>query len=125
VPDFRATFTSGTVLALWTDPPDGGHRPSRQNASLARGHLRQLGTVGTEVELTATVDGVAGPGDGDGPPSFLGMFAEYVGARPPITSPAGQSSVMRFTPASAGHYCLVFRRDGGGALFLHLDVADE
>lgn len=123
MPDFRATFTGGTTLGPWTDPPDGGARPSRQNASLDRGHLRRLGTVGAEVELTATVDGVDAPMDAAlDDRLFLCMFAEHPGAVPSVSHPAGQSSVQRFTPASAGHYCFVLRRDGGGGFFLHLDV---
>jgi hypothetical protein len=124
VPDFRATFTSGTTLAPWTDP--AGDRPSRQNTAIDRGHLRQLATVGAEVELTANVDGVAAPMDAalDGR-LFLGMFAEWASPSiPGITSPAGQGSVQRFTPAAAGHYCFVLRRDGGGGIYFHLDVVD-
>ncbi len=122
MPDFRAAFTSGVTLEPWADPADST-RPTRQNIIADRGHTRRQGTVGSEIELTATVDGVAGPLDAAlDDRLFLVSFAEWVEPKPALSSPVGQSSVQRFTPASAGHYCFAFRRDGGGGIFMHVDV---
>jgi hypothetical protein len=124
MPDFRATFTSGTTLQPWTDPADGT-RPSRLNTTTQRGHKRRVGTVGVQIEVTATVAGVTAPMDAAlGGLLFLGMFAEHPGASPAISTPAAQSSIQRFTPSVAGHYTFVLRRDGGGGLFMHVDVED-
>jgi hypothetical protein len=125
VPDFGVRFTSGVTLEAWTDPPEGSARPTRLNALANRGHKRRVGLVGTEIELTATVGAAVGPLDAalDGR-LFLGMFAEYVAPRPAITTPVGQSSVQRFTPAAAGHYTFTLRRDGGGGIYIHFDVQE-
>jgi hypothetical protein len=75
------------------------------------------------VTIRATVAGVLGPLDAAlAGRLFLWMNVESPGAAPLITSPVGQSSVASFTPSVAGHYCLALRRDGGGGIFLHLDV---
>ena len=124
MPDFRAAFTSGVNLEPWTDPADST-RPTRQNTIAERGHTRRQGSVGTQIEVTATVAGVAGPLDAAlGGRLFLVSFAEWVAPKPVLSSPGGQSSVQRFTPASAGHYCFAFRRDGGGAFYMHVDVVE-
>jgi hypothetical protein len=123
VPDFSATFTAGATLVAWTDPPDA-LRPSRLNPIVGHGHRRRLGAVGVGVTITATVGGVSAPLDSAlGARLLTGMLAEAPGAPPAITTPAGQSSVQSFTPAVVGHYTFVLRRDGGGGLILHLDVA--
>ena len=46
---------------------------------------------------------------GSGPLSFVGT--------------AGSSSQQTFTPTARGHYTLIMRRDTGGAVVIHLDVA--
>jgi hypothetical protein len=123
MPDFSASFTSGATLVAWTDPPDAT-RPTRLNPIIGHGHLRRVGVVGDLVSITARVGLVTAPLDTAlGGRLFLGMFAETPGAVPPITSPAGQSSVVSFTPTVAGHYTFMLRRAGGGGLALHLDVA--
>lgn len=120
--DFRAGFTSGVTLEPWADPADST-RPTRQNTTAERGHTRRQGTVGTQIEVTATVAGVDAPLDAAlDDRLFLVSFAEWVEPKPVLSSPVGQSSVQRFTPASAGHYCFVLRRDGGGGIFMHVDV---
>jgi hypothetical protein len=122
--NFRASFTSGVVLTAWTDPADAD-RPSRLNAKSTRPHQRQLGTVGTEVQITAVVDGAGAPLDAAlGGDLFYTMWADYPTSAPlpAVSSPVGQSSVQRFTPAAAGHYCIVMRRANGGGIFMHVDV---
>ncbi len=122
MPDFSAAFTAGATLVAWTDPPDSA-RPSRLNPIIGHGHQRRVGLVGAQVTITATVGGVVAPLDAAlGGRLFAGMFAEVPSLAPVITSPAGQSSVLRFTPLKAGHHTFTLRRDGSGGLFLHLDV---
>lgn len=122
MPDFGARFTAGTTLEPWSDPPLGA-RPSRVNGFLEQPQRYQHGVVGNQVTLTASVGGVAGPLDAAlGGRLFLGWFAECPGTRPTVATPAGQSSVRRFTPVDPGHYTYVLRRQGGGGVILHLDV---
>lgn len=122
--DFSARFTAGTTLATWDDPATAS-LPSRINPVTNRRHLRAVGTVGTEVTVTATFEGVDGPLDAAlGGRLFFAWFPEAAGATP-ITSPAGQSSVQRFTPAFPGHYTFALcHEDGGGILIMHLDVQE-
>lgn len=122
MPDFSASFTAGASLVAWTDPPDSA-RPSRLNPIIGHGHQRRVGAVGVQVTITATVGGVAGPLDGAlGGRLFTGMFAEVPALAPVISSAAGQSSILQFTPVKKGHYTFTLRREGSGGLFLHLDV---
>jgi hypothetical protein len=122
MPDFSATFTSGTTLEPWTDPADGS-RPTRLNPITNREHKRRVGTVGVQIEVKATVGGVLAPLDAAlGGRLFLGMMAEHPGLPVAITPVALQSSIQRFTPVQVGHYCFVLRRDAGGGLFMHVDV---
>lgn len=124
MPDFSASFTAGTTLVAWTDPADAT-RPSRLNPIIGHGHRRRLGALGVPVTITAKVGAVSAPLDSAlGGRLFLGMFVETpTTIAPAITTPVGQSSVQSFTPPTAGHYTFVLRRDGGGGLFMHLDVA--
>lgn len=105
--------------------PVGPGAPSRLHPIEGYPHKMYVGTVGTEIELTATVGGVDGPMD-----AALGgrTFVPWRVENPPphvfgFTSPAGQSSVIRFTPPAAGHYCVGVGRTGGGAVLMHFDVA--
>jgi hypothetical protein len=55
------------------------------------------------------------------------LFTSWLGEKPPLaawtlTNPAGYSSIAHFTPLTAGHYMIVFRRPSGGAVGIHLDV---
>jgi hypothetical protein len=122
MPDFGIAF-DGAPLAPWLDPPTG-ELPSRINPTPTHPHLRRLATVGQEVELAAVVAGVTGPLDGAlGGRLFVGWFIEHPTVEPPaVASPAGQSSVCRFTPPLPGHYTYCLRRDGGGGLILHVDA---
>lgn len=122
---FTAAFTAGTSLEEWIDPSSGG-KPSRLNALPEHPHLRRVGTTGTQITVTATVGGVAGPLDATlGGLLFSASLAEYpLGPPPALSNPAGQSSVQTFTPNAAGHYCLVIRRSSNGGIFLHVDVQD-
>lgn len=124
MPSFSARITAGATLQPWLDPAPAD-LASRINPTARRGHKRRVGAVGTEVTVTATVDGNAAPLDSalDGK-LFFGFFAEYPGLAPALSSPAGQSSVQRFTPNALGHYTFVLRRHDRGAVFLHLDVVD-
>ena len=122
MPDFRIAF-SGAPLAAWTDPATST-APSRINPAPNRQHLRRRATVGVQVSLSAVVAGVTGPLDAAlGGRLFFGWFIEYPTAGvPPVSVPAGQSSVRRFTPTLAGHYTYCLRRADGGGLILHVDA---
>jgi hypothetical protein len=130
--DFSIAVTSGATLQPWNDPPrpvgtlggDDLGAPSRLNPVIGHGHTRWVGTVGTEIELTATVIGML-PGPLD---AALGgrLFSAWRAETPePVfafSSPAGKSSVQRFTPLTEGHYTIGMRRTGGGEVLIHLDV---
>lgn len=123
--DFRVAFTAGVTLEPWDDPasvsPD---RPSRINPRPEHIHKRHVGEVGEQVEVTATVAGVAGPLDATlGGELFDLAFLEAPALPFPTTSsPAGQSSVQRFTPAAVGHYTVQLTRPNHGGVILHVDV---
>jgi hypothetical protein len=121
--DFTARYTDGTTVALWTDPSAGGV-PSRIRPFPERPHHRDVGVIGTEVEVTASVDGVEGEVDANLADGFLFAlhFAEYPVALPLLSSPVGQSSVQRFTPSAAGHYTFKLKREEHGEIYFHLDV---
>lgn len=127
VPDFSAAFASGVTLEPWVDPPSAdGTRPSRANTNSQHPHRRRVGAPGTQITVQATVAGLGtAPLDSalDGR-TFLAWLVEWPGQDMPpgIATPAGQSSLVRFTPARAGHHTLVMRRAGGGGVFLHVDV---
>jgi hypothetical protein len=123
MPDFGASFTGGTTLERWADPALD-QRPSRINPDPLHPHRYRRSEVGEEIEVTASVGGVAGPLDAAlGGRLFLGWFAECpTGNGPAVTIPPGQSSVRRFTVAAGGHYTYVLRRQGGGGIILHVDV---
>lgn len=116
MPNFTARFTAGTVTTQWNDSrtnPLVGHPPRYHKAA-----------IGTEIVLRATVAGVEGPADGAlGGNLFAVDFIEYPTAALPVATPdAGFTSIQRFTPATLGHYFLLFRRANGGAIGLHFDV---
>lgn len=123
--DFAVAFTSGVTLEPWDDPqsvsPD---RPSRINPRPEHIHKRHVGTTGVQVEVTATVDGVAGELDSNlGGELFSSSFLETPTLPPPsLSNPAGQSSIQRFTPGAVGHYTLQLNRSNHGGVILHVDV---
>lgn len=121
--DFRAQFSAGVSLQPWVDPPLGA-RPSRLNVRAEQAHKRHVGSLGVQVTVQAIVGGVAAPLDAAlGGRLFTSFLAESASFPPPaITSPGGQSSVQRFTPLVAGHYTMRLTREGGGSIFLHVDV---
>jgi hypothetical protein len=121
--NFSVAYTDGVTVEPWNDPPSGGV-PTRLNAFEEHGHLRHVGEVGTEVEISATVGGVLAPLDAAlGGLLFTFHFAELPGiVAPAVSSPAGQSSIQRFTPPAAGHYTFKLKRPTLGAVILHLDV---
>lgn len=121
---FTVSATAGITVGIWEDPSSGA-LASRINPDPEHPHLRYLATTGVEVEFSASVAGLgAAPLDAVlGGALFAAGLAEWSGAvKPPVTAPAGQSSVQRFTPPDPGHYTLVFRRDLGGAVTLHIDA---
>lgn len=123
--DFGLAFTSGVALEPWDDPqsvsPD---RPSRLNPQPDHIHKRHVGTVGVQIELTATVAGVAGPLDATlGGELFTPSFLEAPALPfPALSHPGGQSSVQRFTPLSTGHYTFLLSRSNHGGTIVHVDV---
>jgi hypothetical protein len=122
--DFAADFTDGATVEPWNDPATVS-LPSRLNPFPEHPHRRWVGEVGTEVEISATVDGDVAPMDVDLDDSnlFKLSFTELPQLPPPSkSSPAGQSSVWRFTPPVVGHYTLIMRRREHGQVILHLDV---
>ncbi len=123
MPNFDAEFTSGTTIGVWSDPALGAI-PTRINPAPGHPHRRHNGTLSSQVEITATVGGVLGEVDANlGGELFIGDIAESpVLPHPNVTSPAGQSSVQRFTPEVAGHYTFILRRENGGGFYLHVDV---
>lgn len=125
MPDFAASFTGGVTLERWTDPPLGA-RPTRINPVPNRPHLRRVGETNVQITISARVAGVTAPMDAAlGGRLFVGWLAEYPSAHSPaVASPAGQSSVRRFTPSAPGHYTFVLRRAQGGGVILHVDVME-
>lgn len=130
--DFTAAVTSGTTLTEWEDPerppdtpsPGDPAEPSRLNPTLGVPHKMRLATVGTQVEITATVGGVAGPLDTAlGGRLFYAWAVEKAQGSPiSFSSPAGKSSVQRFTPLTEGHYCIGIARQEGGSVLIHIDA---
>lgn len=125
VADFDLAFSSGVALEPWDDPqsvsPD---RPSRLNPQPDHIHKRHVGTVGVQVELTARVGGVDGPLDATlGGELFSPSFLEAPALPfPALSTPAGQSSIQRFTPLETGHYTLLLSRSNHGGIIVHVDV---
>lgn len=121
--DFSVTIIGGTQTA-WTDP--AGVSPDR--ASRIKNdpdHLRSYRAFGvTTVQVKAIVSGVVGPLDAAlGGRLFTAAWIEWSGdSPPPISSPAGQSSVVNCVDLAAGHYVLRLRRDAGGAWLVPFDV---
>lgn len=119
MPDFSIRFTAGVTPTIWDDHATA---VSRINPRPMHPHKYQRATVGIEVEVRMTWGGVEAPPDIDLATPFSSDFAETPGAVPAITSPAGQTSVQRFTPNAVGHYLWMVRHEGGGAIGLHLDA---
>lgn len=133
--DFTVAPTAGLTLQPWTDPerPPGTlsgtdpGAPSRLNPVDGYPHKKYVGTVGVQIELTATVGGVAGPLD----TALGGRLFTFWRAENPVgqvfgfTSPVGQSSVMSFIPPAEGHYCVGVGRVNGGTVLVHFEVAES
>jgi hypothetical protein len=98
--------------------------PSRINPLPGLAPLRARVPVNTQVTLTCTVGGVAGPMDAAlGGRLFTGFCLEHSSAaRPPMTHPVNQTSVQRFTPTEKGHYTVEVVRDGKMAVVVHVDA---
>lgn len=127
MPDFEARFTIGTTLETWEDPPLGS-TPSRINPEPEHPLNYRRALLATTIEIRAVVGGVVGPLDSAlGGRLFYGWMIECPtpDAVPPVSSPAGQSSVVSFYPIAAGHYAYMIRRQGGGGIILHVDVVDS
>lgn len=128
MPNFRARFFAGVSVAPWDDPSSLSlQRPTRLNPSPGHPFLREVCTVGVEVELQAHITGLGwAPLDAAFAPDpvfFPLEIFEYPGPIRPVTShPVDQTSVQRFTPDTPGHYTLRFYRPQGGAIYLHLDA---
>lgn len=121
--DFTVRPTAGTTTIDWLDLAGTG-RPTRLNPA-GQPHRYFKAVLSAAVTLKCTPDG-GSEGALDG---ALGgrLFTSWVGEKPDMSiptlvSPAGNSSVATFTADLAGHYMVVFRRTGGGAVAIHIDV---
>lgn len=128
--DFRLFVTGGVTLEPWEDPAStvgGRDLPSRLNPHPDHPHMRYVGSVGTQITLTAAVPGLgSAPLDGaltDGK-LFTAQCIEVPGdhGAPAFSSPAGQSSVQHFTPLDTGHHTVQVSREDHGAIIVHIDV---
>lgn len=131
--DFQLEPTAGTAVESFadderppgTDGPDDKGAPSRLSPASGHPNMHLVGTVGVQVQFTARVGGVLGEVDANlGGRLFTGHLAERPtgGAPPLLSSPAGQTSVQRFTPTKLGHYLVVVTREGGGRISAHVSV---
>lgn len=123
MPDFDVRVASGVELRRWSDPVGPNGEPSRVRPHPGHDQLYWLGKVARPVVIRCSVAGVEGPLD-----AALGgrLFAAYLaeGFGPPLfTGAAGQSSVISWTPTSAGHHLVGIRRPDGGAYLIPFDIA--
>jgi hypothetical protein len=124
MPNFSVQV-EGAELAEWSDRPETSSEYERLNPLPGRPHTFYSVMSGTEVVLRAVVPGLGvAPADSLlGTETFVSHLAEH-----PVPyllvpqSPAGRSSECRFTAAREGHYLVVMRRSGGGAVGIHLDT---
>lgn len=123
MPDFDLQITAGAAATgTWTDPVDGDLQ-SRVNFKENAPQRYFVGTVGTEIEISAIVDGTTGPADGAlGGRLFTTWFVECPSPPRVLTHDASESSVQRFTPDQEGHYTVGFERPDGGIMHVHIDV---
>jgi len=121
--DFRLVITQGATLKPWTDPPSQGGKPSRIGALPGRDQRSWRGKRGVPITIMAEQYG-----GGAGPPDVvIGPFYPFLaeGFGPPLFvsgASSGFSSIVTWTPTNAGHHVIGFRRDGGGAAMVHIDV---
>lgn len=123
--EISARFSAGVTVDEWTDPVSGA-KPSRINPFPEHPHLRYRGSVGVQVEIKGKTAGGENALDASlGGQLFYLDFVEWPHSNPleATSSPAGQSSIQRFTPSAAGHYTLRLWREDHGAVILHLDVS--
>lgn len=126
MPDFSARLTAGVVLEAWQDADS----PQRTNPIEGRPHKRWRATLNSPVTAKCTVAGVEGPLDSN--PVMAGFVFRWWwveipgGPQPFISIGAGQSSVVQFTPTTAGHHVLGVRWEEGAsagpAVLIHLDA---
>src|SRR5574341_3668 len=127
--NFTAAFTAGATLETWTDPATVS-APGRLNPSEGLSHKRYKATVGVQVTITMTQNGVVALLDsGLSGFVFKPWHLETPDGSPPgWSNPAGQSSVQRFTPTQVGHYALgiLFWNPTtgahGGSVIVHIDA---
>ena len=136
---FSAKFLGNLVAEMVDDerppgtlgPEDKG-APGRFNASDQEPSLHARISSGVSLTVECRVDGVDAPLDAalDGK-LFTSSFAEWPAryenppdSPPSVAQPAGQSSLLSWTPVDVGHYVFVVYRAWGssGRFFLHLDV---
>src|SRR5574341_2394363 len=100
--NFTAAFTSGAMLEAWTDPATAS-APGRLNPSEGLSHKRYKATVGVQVVITTTQNGVVAPLDsGLSGFVFKPWHLETPDGSPPgWSNPAGQSYRAR-VPRPAG-----------------------
>lgn len=123
MPDFELKISSNVTVVDWIDNGNAS-TPSRLNPKVGRNEKRLSVNVGQTVTLTATVGEVEGPLDSalDGR-LFHGDHVEA----PHVwtlgwSNPDGQSSAQSFVPTIPGSYTVQLRREGGGAIIVHIDA---
>lgn len=123
MPDFSVQLL-GTSVAVWDDPATAD-APSRLNPEPAHLQTYARAALPRRLTLSAVVGGVVGPLDAAlGGRLFQVAWAEWSGPFPPhIVQTAGRSSVATIDLGErhVGHFVLVFRRPGGGAIAVPFD----
>lgn len=130
MPNFDARVLSGGELVVWTDPPKVSGltmlEPARTNADPSHPPKYVRVWSGALVTIGAIVGQVETPLDVDlGGNLFTAFFAQCPWPPPAITQPAGQTSLVTFTPARLGFYHFVFLRTLGGRVFVPFWVEAE
>lgn len=124
-----AEVVSGVHIEPWEDPAIEGSLgdpslPCRLNPRDQRAFRRLVGNVGVQITINAFLSGR--------PRTLLNdiklegkLFWGDVCESPiphAMTSLGGYSAEQKFTPQVPGHYVVAMRRNGGGAVLIHLDV---
>ena len=128
MPDFTARFVANAEARIYTDD----YIPPVRNPQPNHPPVRWKNTSPTQVNIGCAVDGVEWPMDSAlAGRLFTAWCVEWPNPatpEPPIIGNAGQSSLQTLywvtdpTAVLTGHYVIGIRREGGGAVLLHLDI---